>query len=1316
MEPNIAELERRYQTLLNDYRTGVINEATFTAEVNKLQFQDNGSRYWMIGAQTGNWHYYDGQNWRQADPNDADKLPIMDAQGRYWQRGAKSGDWYYYQPETNEWVKPGLGDPTSPSFEQPRQQTGSYTPQPQQTDSYSYAPAPQPPAATGPASPADAELFQDDEGRYWSVGTKTGQWYFYDQDGWHPAQEFEARTGRVQAQSFQPTYPTAPAYSYPSNQPAPTYSSPPPAYQPQPAPVYNAPYPAQNYAPAPQQVREQTAPYTPAPAPTPTPAPTPAEQPGSAAPSPGQPSGSWFYFDGKQWLQYSTGEPAADTPPNPGLIVDQPAKETRPKPKAEPASQPIVAEYIEEEDPPIEVVDVEVITVFEAEPNIPAEPKPQPQLQPQPQAQPQPQPQPTKPVPVAAPVRPRRESVEVEEPVVAKTATSPGSPLPADEVVPRRTKTAPEIPVAKRPAAPVESQPVPQRRTPTAPVAPVAPVSVPTPTEPSRPVSPRKRAQDAQEPTIIIPTGSTTATTPSAARVAPRASRPTAPIPAQQARRARENTLPMEPVTAPPAAPASTTDRNRQITQAMPVVQVPPPAAPVPTPAAEAPQVEREQRAKQKTLENIPAVAPVKPVEPKKPEEEKEGYTLGDILRSFPSTLWTGIAGVAVLVIFAVAIIAVFMYGSNLLGGSSAAALPNSTPTLPAGPPDSTPTPGPTPTGDNTTSPVATPTEAALTTLSSAAVGITVEYPENWKTGEVNDSVVMAPTTDGLKLENISEAKMVIGRPAITGTAIADILANVLTRFPSGAENLNEGTISIGSQTWTSTQIRFDDKTKNRQGIATLAVTSKDGAGYYLVASAPASDWNSVQPVFQSMINSFRFGAEKIVAKAAASPTSQATITTSITVSSTITGTVVATTAQVSAQTTATATVQPAPKATPTVAVTVTPLVYSIQSGDTLLAIANKFGVDVDLLTSENDIKNPSSLQLGQELVIPFTAEQLTAYNASGSAAAVKSAGSTAATTTVTTTTTATGTAVAAKANPAAAAATPVVTATAQTAAAPMKGRIVYPAFNTGTGSYDVWMANLATNEQTPIAGAASQPAFNKDGSLLAYRSWDRGSRGIFFRDFIGGRGDIVTKFVEDALPAWSPDGLSFAFSSRKEGDRVPRIYIGNQNGETPFSIGFQGEYPSVMPDGRLLVKGCTPAGDCGLFLMGPRGGGEKKITDIPSDTSPSPSPNGSKIAFMSFDRGGANNWEVWVMGPDGANPQRLTQNPSADGLPAWSPDGQSIAFVSNREGAWAIWVMNADGSNQHKLLDMKGPPDGKVLYDDFNSRGWLEERISWAP
>ena len=97
-----------------------------------------------------------------------------------------------------------------------------------------------------------------------------------------------------------------------------------------------------------------------------------------------------------------------------------------------------------------------------------------------------------------------------------------------------------------------------------------------------------------------------------------------------------------------------------------------------------------------------------------------------------------------------------------------------------------------------------------------------------------------------------------------------------------------------------------------------------------------------------------------------------------------------------------------------------------------------------------------------------------------------------------------------------------------------------------------------------------------------------------------------------------------------------------------------------------------------------------------------------TKIAFASSRDG---NLDIYVMDGDGGNQRRVTVNPARDSLPAWSPDGKKIAFVSNRNNvnkdSMQIWVIDADGKNPIRLTDgwidsyPDWSPDGKkILYD----------------
>jgi dipeptidyl aminopeptidase/acylaminoacyl peptidase len=87
---------------------------------------------------------------------------------------------------------------------------------------------------------------------------------------------------------------------------------------------------------------------------------------------------------------------------------------------------------------------------------------------------------------------------------------------------------------------------------------------------------------------------------------------------------------------------------------------------------------------------------------------------------------------------------------------------------------------------------------------------------------------------------------------------------------------------------------------------------------------------------------------------------------------------------------------------------------------------------------------------------------------------------------------------------------------------------------------------------------------------------------------------------------------------------------------------------------------------------------------NLAPDSSPSFSPDGSKILFHSYRDGNA---EIYVMNSDGWNQTRLTYSSTVDIDPSFNPDGSKIAFA-HYDFDGEIYVMNSDGSNQTRLTN----------------------------
>jgi Tol biopolymer transport system component len=136
-----------------------------------------------------------------------------------------------------------------------------------------------------------------------------------------------------------------------------------------------------------------------------------------------------------------------------------------------------------------------------------------------------------------------------------------------------------------------------------------------------------------------------------------------------------------------------------------------------------------------------------------------------------------------------------------------------------------------------------------------------------------------------------------------------------------------------------------------------------------------------------------------------------------------------------------------------------------------------------------------------------------------------------------------------------------------------------------------------------------------------------------------------------------------------------------------PFRRTIEPPSAAAVEDGRVAFASLE--GNWQIFTLNPDGTDVTRLTDLPTNQfHPAWSPDGTRIGLdvqesIQESKGGM---EIYVMNANGSSLDQLTEGPGWNYLPAWSPDGGRIAFVSNRDGNDEIYVMNADGSEQMRL------------------------------
>jgi Tol biopolymer transport system component len=177
-----------------------------------------------------------------------------------------------------------------------------------------------------------------------------------------------------------------------------------------------------------------------------------------------------------------------------------------------------------------------------------------------------------------------------------------------------------------------------------------------------------------------------------------------------------------------------------------------------------------------------------------------------------------------------------------------------------------------------------------------------------------------------------------------------------------------------------------------------------------------------------------------------------------------------------------------------------------------------------------------------------------------------------------------------------------------------------------------------------------------------------------------------ITTSADAHYPTWSPDGTRVAYTQYDAEQEDWFIYLALLGSAEPPRRVHQGESPAWGPSGLLAFTTCGEENDCGIYVFDPASWALHKLTHSAQDRASGWSPSSDEIVYMS-DIGRSLN--LYVAHAQSGHIRQITRNLFTDLTPIWSPDGQRIAYVTNRADDWALYTEHPYGDQEERVASL---------------------------